>query len=181
MRLRFWEVELNGTSPSETEVYFGPVTAMDYLYNSTKEWTNVSEIKINYADEGNNYGTIKTINELTQITKKDETVVTVLNNQDGYSNLRARMPYVSEVSSAGCLKNENLSCPVWLTNYLSNQEDPLDEISGYWTFSSREDDNMSAWCVSYDGSLGERNVEVIYDNNVGVRPVITVPQQNIYN
>ena len=77
---------------------YGPVDAMNYLYNATKNWTNIPNIQMNYEDEGNDenygYGTIITTNNVTKITKKDGTVT----NQEGDTNLKARMPYAKEVA-----------------------------------------------------------------------------------
>ena len=61
---------------------YGPVTAMPYLHNATKDWTNVPNIKMNYEDENidgitlqkgtTGYGSIKTSGNVTIITSKND-------------------------------------------------------------------------------------------------------------
>ena len=136
----------------------GPITAINYLYNATKDWINIPNIDINYIDEGSNYGSIKTINGLTQITKKDGTVVTVLTDQEGYPNLKVRTPYYSEVSDL----NETNE---YLYEFLGG-------MTGYWLFSSYSDDSIGALLVSSEGSLSINIAETTNIN--GLRPVITL-------
>ena len=157
----------------------GPVTAMNFLYNATKDWTNISNIEMNYTDEGNNYGSIKTTGNKTQITKKEEIETAT------YENLKARMPRYDEVHGTGkCLTyeengNKYGSCPLWLSNYLNISSyvtgEGLQNISGiygYWTLSSFASDSSTAWDVHYRGGVGDSDVVDDYDN--GVRPVITL-------
>ena len=168
---------------------FGPVTAMNYLYKATKDWSNVPDIVMNYIDEGNTksygYGTITTTNNITKITKKDTTAVTVLTDKEGYTNLKARMPRYDEVHGTGkCLTyaengNKYGSCPLYLANYLSSSSyvtgDGLQNISGitgYWTLSSIADYSTGAWYVTYYGNVYSNYVD--NEGSFGVRPVITL-------
>lgn len=158
----------------------GPVTAMDYLYNATKSWNNVLNIQMDYTDEGNTgdygYGTIKTEDGITKITKKDGTEITVLENKEGYENLKARLPYKIEVYS---FNGTNL----WMHNYLLNYETKTGEglkniygIYGYWILSSYLVDSDQANIIHYAGSFNRHSVtSAIY----GVRPVIEVSKQQI--
>lgn len=182
-------VAWNSESGHSTNAY-GPVTVMNYLYNATKDWDNIPNIIMDYADEGNNgsygYGDIVTTNGVTKITKKDGTAVTVLTDKEGYTNLKARMPYYSEVHGDGkCLTyaengNQYGSCPLWLVNYLSsisnystsNGKIEISGINGYWLFSSFDLSSKHSWYVSNYGVLGTCNVGNAQYN--GVRPVITL-------
>ena len=59
--------------------------------------------------------TIETIDNITKITKKDGIAVTVLTDQEGYSNLKARLPYKSEVSHYDSTNKTN----AYLYDYLN--------------------------------------------------------------
>ena len=158
---------------------YGPVTAMNFLYNATKDWINIPNIQMNYRDEGNvgnyGYGGIITSNNITKISTRDATEVKVLDNQEGYINLKARMPYLSEVNdyngSNGYLY-EYLDGASWNYEASSKPKNNISKIYGYWTLSSLNDRQSEAvhvdclGIISYkgtDGSLGR-----------GIRPVITV-------
>ena len=174
----------------------GPVTAMNYLHNATKDWSNVPNIVINYTDEGNTgsygYGKVKTSNNITKITKKDGSAVTVLTDKEGYTNLKTRMPLYNEVHGIGkCLTyeengNREGSCPLWLSNYLNNISyvtgdglQNINEIYGYWTLSSYVSDSPFASIMDYHGSI---TADGVYRSNYsGVRPVISIPKLDIAN
>ena len=169
---------------------------MNQLYKATSSWTNIPDMKMDYTDEGNTgsygYGSIKTTNEMTQITKKDGSVVTVLTNQNGYSKLKARLPYKSEVSNYdgtnGYLydnltllcwdseeMNEEVSCDEagYIDGVYDDSISHIDEIYGYWTLSSYAYNfSHNAWYVSFYGYVESDNVG--YDNLYGVRPVINL-------
>ena len=157
----------------------GPITAMDYLYNATKDWTNIPNIEMNYTDEGNTgyygYGTVVTTDNITKITKKDGTSVTVLIEQEGYSNLKARLPYYSEVSSFNNINGylyENLDGSLWDYDGSTQPSNNIGGIYGYWTLSSVVDDSNYAWIVIFIGRVSIINVDK--DSAHGIRPVITV-------
>ncbi len=166
----------NNESEQSTNSY-GPVTAMDYLYNATKDWLNIPNIKMNYADEGNTgdygYGTIVTTDNITKIIKKDGTAVTVLTDQEGYSNLKARLLYKSEISKYDSVNKTN----AYLYDYLNQsgiiQTSVISGIEGYWTLSSYSGYSGYAWFVNYDGRLSFVN-GVRYGGLYGVRPVINL-------
>ena len=153
----------------------GPVTAMDYLYKATKDWTNIPNIEMNYIDKVNNgYGTIVTADGTTKITKKDGASVTVLIDQEGYSNLKARLPYRSEVDTSN-IRDEYLFENLDGSNWYGSGTKPtknIDGIYGYWTLSSSDLHSNSAWavvCVGYILSFDVGGYDIR-----GVRPVITV-------
>jgi len=151
----------------------GPITAMNYIYEATKNWTNIENVKMNYADGEGGYGRIVTTENTTRITMKDETETV------GYENLKARLPMNVEVQNVGCASHG--SCPAWLVNGLISQpsyypegtKEDIGGLNGYWTLSSYNSTN--AYVVfpfgSLDGgfSYGER----------GVRPVIEVSKSDL--
>ncbi len=157
----------------------GPITAMNYLYNATKNWDNVPNIIMNYEDEGNTglygYGKIVTENNITKITMKDETTT------NSYINLKARMPYYSEVGYPNNSTKhlyEYLQGGVW---YYDESTKPLNNISGiygYWTLSSYYEHISSAWLVHAFGTVSHDNY-VTNGSIMGVRPVISVAKNNI--
>ncbi len=154
----------------------GPVLALDYLYNATMSWINIPNIVMNYTDEGNTgangYGSIVTTDNITILTKKDGTQVLVLNDQIGYTNLKARLPYLSEIDSSNGANEysyENLDN----SNWSGSETKPINNISGiygYWTFLSEVDTSTRVWAVLSDGIRDVREITTY----LGVRPVITL-------
>ncbi len=175
----------------------GPVTAMNYLYNATKDWDNVPNIIINYADENiyyntykkgtNGYDGIETLNNITKIMDQSgkETA--------SYSDLKARLPKYDEVHGEGkCLTYEENgkkggSCPLYLVNYLNKSDNVTGEglqnisgIFGYWTLSSVSGSSQNAWHVNAGGQMSYGSGSVLNgtgvsgNRNNGVRPVINL-------
>ena len=69
---------------------YGPITAMNYLNEVTKDWDKVSKLAELYDDEGGHFKNFKI---------------------SGY----ARLPKVNEVITAGCgTEPQEVSCPAWL-------------------------------------------------------------------
>ena len=135
----------------------GPVTVMSFLNNATSTWDNIDNLNITYDDEGETF-------------------------TDFALNGKARLPYHSEVNNVGCLDYEDLSCPVWMVDYLCDaspdygttyQENPIAYIYGYWTLSSYADSSDSAWFVSFIGRVSSDSY-VDYVDSSGARPVITL-------
>jgi len=78
---------------------FGPITAIEYLQEATKNWKNV------------NPQTVSTFTDNKENTHNIAKTYTV----------NARLPYLSEVGATGCdiLDYGTATCPLWMTNYLS--------------------------------------------------------------
>lgn len=174
----------------------GPVTAMNYLYSATKDWSNVPNIIMNYEDENidyntqqkgtTGYGGTKTINNITTITSKSGVEVGRI------QNLKTRMPRYDEVHGTGkCLTFEENgkqygSCPLWLSNYLNASSyltgeglQTISGIYGYWTLSSYAGYSHYACSIDYHGYVYLD--DVIRDSISGVRPVISIPKLDIAN
>lgn len=162
--------------------HFGPVTAMNDLYNATKDWTNIPNIFIDYKDEwssdGYGYGGISTTNSLTKIIKKDGSISTVLTNKKGYKNLKSRMPYLSEIGDSNGHNEylyENLDSDTW-DGKGSKPTNNINGIVGYWLSASftHPDETNTAYIVMDNGFYHfENDTE---GSSIGVRPVITVPK-----
>jgi len=176
----------------------GPVAVMDLVYNATKDWINIPNMQMNYQDENidhktlkqetSGYGGIKTTNNITSIIKKNGTLVKVLIDQEGYTDLKARLPKYDEIYGKDkCLTssengNKGGICPVWLVNYLNssdyynetNGKINLERIYGYWLLSSSNHD-VHAWMVSWEGRLNIASTDFTY----GVRPVINISTSEI--
>ena len=139
-----------------SDTIYGPVTAMNYLNTATSSWSYISNLNITYNDEGGNFINFK-------VTGK------------------ARLPYLNEVKAVGCEENSELSCPIWMVDYLNNyreyQKNPIDSIFGYMTFSSSDKVFGAAWHISYFGEVFDGSRDISPYN--GVRPVITIPNFNM--
>jgi len=159
----------------------GPITAMNYLHEATKNWNNIENIQMNYTDEGNiekyGYGTIITTGSTTKITTK-EGIETAR-----YENLKARLPKLSDFEETGCTDSFG-SCPAWIvnglspdySNYSEGTKEDIEGISGYWSLSSNYSYRNAARFVNYQGSS---NIIVSVVSNQGLRPVITVLKSDI--
>ena len=179
---------------------YGPQTAYTYLNKATNNWTNIPIIQnLIYEDEGHKinsdygYQGIKTIydrrseNYITTITP----LSTDYGNPVTYKNMRARLPYVSEITeNTTCEVNvsttNNGSCPIWMVNYLYTTDYYLVEDgkinstganAGYWLLSSYSDDSNGAHIISYVGYVYKRD-DTDYVKR-GVRPVITVLKSDL--
>ena len=171
---------------------YGPDTAMTYLYNGTKNWTNVPNMEITYTDENNsgtNYGYtgITTENGVATITGKNGASNTTIGTTS--LPLKARLPKENEVYGTDgnhCTNSEG-SCPAWLVDYLNDSSSPsssyypdnelISGIYGYWLLSSNPGDSNNARSVRYFGHVGRDSTS--YASHIGVRPVITVSKSDL--
>ena len=171
----------------------GPITAMTYLGNATRNWKNVPNINLVHDDKIENeeigvdsaYGYIGvTITDgVGYITKKDGTKTSISLEND--MMIKARLPKISEVKVAGCTKKLK-DCPAWLienlryegqTEYSVNSENisgtPIYNIKGYWLISSYSSETFAASLIHRSGYISGNNAYLA--NDYGARPVITVP------
>ena len=142
---------------------YGPITAMNYLEEATKDWTNTNQqIVSTFTDE-----TGKSHN----IAKK--------------YTVNARIPKLSEVGATGCTSASG-SCPLWMTDYLDTNtyyypnRTAVSGVAGYWLLSSKANSDKYVWIVD---SFGEAHfgsewlgwqATVNVDYYFGVRPVINL-------
>ena len=171
---------------------YGPVTAMQELYEGTKDWDNVPDMIMNYTDENNGdsevkgYTSIITSNGVTTITGKPTTRVTTIGTSA--KPLKARLLKQNEMST--CTWKSG-SCPVWLMENMTyynvsndkysmnnNSEAYQNQINGYWTLSSVSDYGNIVFSISYNGiGSGDSTTYQFY----GTRPVITVAINDLSN
>ena len=176
---------------TENNNNYGPDTAMQKLYNATKEWTNVPDMIINYIDENNRDSAS---NGYTSIISNINTKVTTITGKNGVTSidigtssqpLKARLAKEMEIRQAGCTSNNEI-CPAWLVENLSvcfidedryplNKDFPETDMLGYWLLSSLEGYMINAHTVNYCGYLTFSVVNKGY-NAGGIRPVITIPK-----
>ena len=185
-RYKWYAAENNNT--------YGPVTAMQELYEGTKDWDNVPTIELNYTDEANGistnmgYTSLVISNGVGTIIGKPVTKVTTVGTST--KPLKARLPKESEVNGAGCTET-NGSCPIWLmenityTNQVNdkysmnnNNEVYQNQINGYWLLSSNEGYSTFARSVNHYGRVDTYNT--INGTRVA-RPVITVSTSDLSN
>ena len=134
----------------------GPITALNYVREATKNWTNISSLNETYTDEKDRYGTIT-------LTGK------------------ARLPKFEELIGEGkCEFKVSGSCPLWLINYTAAHSNYPNKIvgnsGGYWAISSYDHD--FAMRVHWEGAIAGSASSA--SNSYGVRPVISVNKKNIY-
>ena len=172
------------------DVPYGPETAMTYLYNATKEWSNVPDMIMNYSDEAwlNNAGySIITDNGITTITGRNRNNIVTIGTS--LQPLKARLPKYSEVygTDGNHCAGIGGSCPAWLVNYLSDNATNTQEsfypnnelisgINGYWLLKTVNlTSGSGATYISNSGYLSYNSIGM----NYGIRPVITVPKSDL--
>ena len=151
----------------------GPITAMQFLYNATKDWTNIDPVNYTYNDKTTQGTTIENRSYTSFVSTNGVATITPLTG-DGVTigseatPLRARMPiYASDTSITEVTSKTNAP-------YLYDNLDPAGKAApyGYWTLSSLASNSSGAWNVYYDGYVD--NDIVNFEDGNGVRPVITL-------
>ena len=167
---------------------YGPVTAMNYLYNATKSWINIPSLNYIYNDrnfqgiaEDNTtigYTSFVSVDGEAIITSLDGITMTTIGSKT--EPLKARMPIYTknftnpsknELSNKKT-DNSNAYLYDYLDPYDGSKANSISGIYGYWALSSRADLSSDAWHVSFNDSVGVYNAFI--DSSVGVRPVITL-------
>ena len=158
---------------------YGPITAMTYLYNATKNWINIPPMNYKYHDYKwqkslgiemvGGYDSFISLNGEASINGTKFT---------GDKLLRARMPIYAQ-SEAGVEYGE-LSSLNENNEYLyeNMNESGIENIYGYWTLSASSDNIGDAWRVFDNSVIGEA---ANYPDDCGVRPVISVSNSLILN
>ncbi|MDO4962814.1 MAG: prepilin-type N-terminal cleavage/methylation domain-containing protein [bacterium] len=145
----------------------GPITAMRYLYNATKDWTNVPNLK----DANRELPGIETISGVTKMKDKSGNYV------DGFelTNLKARLPYSSEIADANGTNSylyDYIDLNGWGINESYKPENSITGINGYWTASAAG--GFISYYAIYIYNWGSVNADALDMTGVGVRPVITL-------
>ena len=161
---------------------YGPITAMNYLYNATKSWTNVDPLDFTYnnleyaGEENESYRSFVSVEGIGVIQNYNETTTTIGTTSEP---LRARMPvyiYNLTYQTLSEVADENNN-----NSFLYNNLDPsMATIYTYWTMTSVSYEPGKGYVVYKDGDADGNG---IYDEDgfisgdfemAGVRPVITV-------
>lgn len=182
------------TTPTKDYIYWnragaideGPVAALEFLHDATKDWVNVPDMIIDHADVGQKYNSIKTNNYITTIKGGNNQVTTIGTAE---YPLKARLPIIAELKSNGCRitsdcsSNESFNtCPEWLTNYLyqshAPHDNPIDGIKSYWTLDSIDGEGDYVYAVGFNSDISTCS-EFYLSKYMGVRPVITILKSQI--
>lgn len=132
----------------------GPITVMKFLNNATKSWSNIPNLNGSHQDP--NYGTVS-------LTGK------------------AKLARYNDIYyTTGCQNMVHNTCPLWMVNYLDSSSGyyenmkNISKMRGYWLLSAHTPINNEAWIIYYMGDVTTSLVP--NSNDVGVRPVITLPK-----
>ena len=143
----------------------GPITAFNFLSAATSSWTLLPKVNMNYTYSDSTVGGFSTSSSGTVSIINTSGVTTAT-----YDNLKARLPYESEVTDAGCTTSSG-SCPSWLTGNIYGV--------GYWTIptSTSSVNIVSSSALDPSSGVGGITNKII----VTVRPVITLPKSSLSN
>ena len=136
----------------------GPITAIKYIGQATESWINIPNLSETHEDSV--YGSI-------------------------YLKEKARLPKETEIVKTGCSRSHEVgSCPLWMVNYLYDNtyngeyREPLSSMYGYWIFLAYAPDRKLGFYVWFEGFVNASSVD--HEYYIGVRPVISIPKNNIY-
>ena len=152
-------------------------TTAKVAYNSTNSNSEMKEVKTALESDTSTWdkslkARLITANEVAKITENTGFDAST-ENQDWF--------YLDSNNQTQIASSTNKSKYAWLfdytnecTNYGCNKPDSSNW--GYWTSTSYKDNSTYAWHVYRVGSLYNYYV---FDNAIGVRPVITISKSNI--
>ncbi len=150
----------------------GPLTVLPLLENETSGWTNV-------LDQEYSMGTTpfqtKPFTGCTVDSTTKEIDCTVNTYTLSQRTAKARMITTQEASRLGCKYLVDQSCPVWMNNYLKENESYGGTVShdtdlGYWTMSV-DSSNMLVFTMAYIGSVSF--ADTMY-TSCGARAVVVI-------
>ena len=155
----------------------GPVTAIQFLYNATKYWTNIPALNFIYNDKKYQGTTVENTSYTSFVSNSGITTITSLSGDiikigTEAEPLRARMPIYAfkdgtEYGEVADKKEDNSNA------YLYDNLDSTGSAytHGYWTLSSDSNHSGSACLVYFDENVDS---DIVNEISYGVRPVITV-------
>ena len=155
----------------------GPVTAMTFLHNATKDWSNITPINYIYNDKATHGTTAENTSYTSFVSTNGVATITPLTGEgvtigSEATPLRARMPiYSSDTTKTEVTSKINASY-LYDNLYRTGMDGP----NGYWTLSSNANDFYLAWYVYCEGNVTTSYGGWIWGNftSIGVRPVITL-------
>lgn len=144
----------------------GPITAFNFLSTATSSWTLVPKVNMNYTYSDSTVGGFSTSSSGTVSIINTSGVTTAT-----YDNLKARLPYESELTAVGCTTSSG-SCPSWLTGNIYG--------AAYWTIpTSTSGLNVVITSSNLSPASGVGGITSEYV--VTARPVITLPKYSLSN
>ena len=166
-------VAWNNESGQSTNAY-GPVTAMTFLYNATKDWTNIDPVNYTYNDKTTQGTTAENTSYTSFVSTNGVAVITPLSGDGitiGTSDapLRARMPIFAGNTSITEVTSKTNAPYLYDNIDLAGNAAPY----GYLTLSSNADFSNYAWRVDNDGYV-DYGHDVDVDFGLGVRAVINL-------
>ena len=164
-----WNSESGQSTPAH-----GPVTAMTYLYNATKDWTNIAPVNYTYNDKDvqqyyNVYISFVSNNGVATITQLSGNRVTIGSET---TPLRTRMPiYSMIIVDDGPIETGEVIRDTYASYLYDNLDSNGNAVPyGYWTLSSAN--TADVWNAYYNGSAAIYGC--VNGSTIGVRPVITL-------
>lgn len=159
----------------------GPVDAMQFLYNATKNWTNIPALNYTYNDKeyqktpssGPGYTSFVSSNGIATITSLSGTTITIGTTE---MPLRVRMPIYSSVWNDEM--TEKISETGEVADKIENNAYLYENLNGsvptfgYWPLSSYSSELSLVWIVDSSGlvNTAPANSSELF----GVRPVINL-------
>ncbi len=131
----------------------GPLTALNYLENLTKGWTNIPSYDYTLEDD-----------------KPDSSGKTVRYQPIERRNVRARMLTYTEAHNHGCTGSSS-TCPKYLYENLSSSNTDQQPYM-YWLSTACSDFDYASFNVRYGGYVANRFVKDAKSG--GIRPVIKI-------
>ena len=172
---------------------YGPTTAMQELYEGTKDWNNVPDMIMSYTDENNQnnseygYTSIVTNNKVTTITGKPTTNTATLGTNT--KPLKSRLPMQKEFTAL--CPGKYGACPVWLMEHvryygypegkysINNNNEAYQNFFGYWLLDTVRNKDDKSKAIFYYARINSEDATTCA--KYGIRPVITVPISDLSN
>ena len=134
----------------------GPVSALSFLDDTTKGWTNVNDI---------NYTMGTTTFKTNAFTGCSVTSCTANTYTMPSRTTKARMITVQEANALGCNGTKS-SCPAWMYNGLDSTTN-----GSYWTMSASSASAIDAMNIDYNNGL---NIYNVTNTAAGIRAVVEI-------
>ena len=139
----------------------GPITALNYLEDQTKEWTNIPTYDYTLEDDKpSKFEQESDSKAMYQPIKR--------------TNVRARLPKLSDIEDLIVLDFENKNQPMTMPKYLYenlSESNTKEQSYMYWLSTASSDSSSDGFGV-FDGDVSIGGVS--YGLNGGVRPVIKI-------
>ncbi len=157
----------------------GPIDALEYLSNYTKNWTNIELLNYTYENpnyvqnDGFGYKSLNIKNGIASTISNDGVTKNEVNGL-----FRTRIITFEEIHNLGCsVGNVKQTCPAWMVDFLYDTQNVYagnnnnsNYAQGYWSLTTRKNSNTVNLVYGYGGSY----YTYVHNGRLGVRPVITI-------